>query len=143
MRDDRIRRIVIVGGGTAGWMAAAAFTRVLEGLPDLTVTLIESDEIGTVGVGESTIPQIGLFNTLLGISEPEFVRRTNATYKLGIQFVDWTRLGEDYMHPFSHFGLDMGGVEFQHHWLKSRTLGDATPPGGLFDLRRRGPDGQA
>ena len=119
-----IRRIVIVGGGTAGWMAAAAISRIIGAMPGLSITLVESEAIGTVGVGEATIPQIVQFNRLLGIDEAEFVRETHATYKLGIEFVDWLRPGHSYVHPFGTYGVDMLGIEFQHFWLRGRALGD-------------------
>ena len=127
MNPDAIRRIVVVGGGTAGWMAAAGLARVMGAMPGLSIELVESEEIGTVGVGESTIPQIVLFNAMLGIDEGAFLRETHATYKLGIEFVDWTRLGDRFVHPFGFYGHDMQGVEFHHHWLKGMTLGETAP----------------
>ncbi|MBJ7418135.1 MAG: tryptophan 7-halogenase, partial [Niveispirillum sp.] len=106
--DRRIRRITIVGGGTAGWMSAATFARILG--PDYAeITLVESDEIGIVGVGEATIPQMATFNRMLGIDEDEFLRATKGSFKLGIQFVDWGRKGHTYFHPFGHIGLHMEG----------------------------------
>ena len=119
-----VRKVVIVGGGTAGWMAAAALTRIMGDLPGFSVTLVESEAIGTVGVGEATIPQIIGFNRMLGIDEMQFIRETRATYKLGIEFVDWLRPGHSYVHPFGTFGLDMLGIEFQHFYLRGQQLGE-------------------
>lgn len=126
MTGKPIQSVTIVGGGTAGWMAAAALSRLLSGMPGLSIKLIESEVIGTVGVGEATIPQINSFNALLGIDEHGFVRETHATYKLGIEFVDWTRLGHSYVHPFGSFGLDMYGIEFHHYWHRGLAAGDSS-----------------
>ena len=124
MTPGPVKQVVIVGGGTAGWMAAAALSRIMGELPGFCVTLVESEAIGTVGVGEATIPQIIGFNRLLGIDEMTFMRETCATYKLGIEFVDWLRPGHSYVHPFGSYGIDMLGIEFQHFWIRGRALGD-------------------
>lgn len=120
-------RIVIVGGGSAGWMSAAAFARALHPAR-YRITLIESDEIGTVGVGEATLPHIKMFNELLGLNEAEFMRHTQATFKLGIEFCHWGAAGDRYIHPFGTFGEPWGGVDFQHHWLRARRAGHAVAP---------------
>ncbi|QFT78714.1 tryptophan halogenase family protein [Erythrobacter sp. THAF29] len=114
---DRIRRVVIVGGGTAGWMAAAALSRYFDD-GDRTVTLIESDAIGTVGVGEATIPPIRNFNAMLDIDENEFLRATKGTFKLGIEFVNWGRNGDRYFHPFGGYGQDLHGIAFHQLFLR-------------------------
>ena len=115
-------RVLIVGGGTSGWMAAAALSRVL---PPRTVQirLIESQEIGTVGVGEATVPHIRYFNAKLGFDEADFMANTRATFKLGIEFRNWGRVGEAYIHPFGAFGEDFDGVPFHQHWVRARQAG--------------------
>ena len=123
--DKRLRRIVIAGGGTAGWMAAAAIARTLGRTVDLT--LVESDAIGTIGVGESTIPPLVTYNRLLGINEAEFMRATNAAFKLGILFDDWKDIGETYFHSFGHTGKDHWSAGFQHFWLSARDRGHELP----------------
>jgi len=121
MTPAPLKRILIVGGGTAGWMAAAALVHVTRGT--VSVELVESDAIGTVGVGEATIPPIVLFNQLLGIDEDEFIRETGATYKLGIQFNDWLRKGEGYFHPFGVYGTRIDAASFHQYWLRLNKAG--------------------
>jgi tryptophan halogenase len=118
---ERISKVVIVGGGTAGWMAAAALSRTMGKLLD--IELVESDQIGTVGVGEATIPQIRLLLALLGIDELEFLRNTQGSIKLGIQFNGWSRPGDRYIHAFGAIGRPLAGVPFHHYWLRAKSAG--------------------
>ena len=125
MADDRIR-VVVVGGGTAGWMAAAALSRLLPHHAE--VHLIESEAIGIVGVGEATLPHLRHFNARLGIPEAEFMAETAATVKLGIEFRDWGRPGDSYIHPFGTFGRGRGAPDFHHHWVRLHHAGAGPSP---------------
>ena len=128
MNDNAIRRIVIVGGGTAGWMAAAPLALRLAG-PDkrCEVTLVESPEIGTIGVGEATLPTIRFYNAALGLDQDDFVAKTQASYKLGIEFKDWGHLGNRFFHGFGDFGLALAGLPPHTHWLRLAGAFDQMP----------------
>lgn len=132
--SQAIKKIVIAGGGTAGWMAAAALSRLMGN--DLEITLVESEQIGTVGVGEATIPTLVFFHRLLGIDEAEFLAATQGTYKLGIRFENWRDVGKDYLHAFGVTGKDCWACGFQHFWLRARELGLAGDF-GEYCLERR------
>ena len=118
MSDTRINKMVIVGGGTSGWIAAASLAKFLGNT--VKIVLIESDAIGTVGVGEATIPQIRKLNGTLGLDEAEFIRATKGSFKLGIEFNDWGHLGESYLHTFGDPGIDLSGLKFHHYWLRAQ-----------------------
>ena len=118
-----MRKILIVGGGTAGWMTAALFGKLFQGLYD--IELVESEAIGTVGVGEATIPAIKKYNELVQLDEPEFMRRTQATFKLGVQFVDWWKPGHSYIHGFGFIGQDWEWLRCHHYWLSANQRGRA------------------
>ena len=131
--DQTIKRVVVAGGGTAGWIAAAALAKHLG--PLLEIVLVESDEIGTVGVGEATIPTIRTFHRLLELDEREFLRATQATFKLGIAFENWARDGDRYIHSFGRVGQSIWMGDFQHMWLRGRAAGIADELGAYcFEL---------
>ena len=123
MSDRLIKSIVIVGGGTAGWMCAAALSKVLRGR--YRIVLVESDEIGTVGVGEATIPHIRTFNDLLDLNENDFIRATLGSFKLGIEFVNWGRIGDRYIHGFGRIGQNLWTIGFEQYWQRMHQLGTA------------------
>ena len=125
MADNRIKSVVIVGGGTAGWMAAATLIERFSAQRHTRMTLVESPEIGTVGVGEATVPHIREFLKHLKINEADFIKRTAATFKLAIGFEGWGGEGTQFFHPFSEHGLPLLGTSFQHYWVKARQLGKA------------------
>jgi len=129
---SHLKSIVIVGGGSAGWMTAAALADAVG--QDCAITLIESEAIGTVGVGEATIPPIRNFNRRLGIDEATFVRETQGSFKLGIEFVDWGRQGHRYFHPFGQYGAEFDQVPFYHHWMHEHLAGRTDGPIDDFSM---------
>nr|WP_316747035.1 tryptophan halogenase family protein [Sphingomonas sp. A2-49] len=129
MQTDNRIRVVVVGGGTAGWMTAAALAALVPGAAH--VHLVESAEIGIVGVGEATLPHLRAFVTRLGIDEAAFMAATQATFKLGIEFRDFGAIGDRYIHPFGTYGRPLGGVGFHHYWLR-RNEGAAAAPIGEY-----------
>jgi tryptophan halogenase len=124
--------VIIVGGGTAGWMTAAALVKLLP--RHCSVHLVESEAIGIVGVGEATLPHIRGFNERLGINEAEFMAATRATFKLGIEFRGWGRPGDSYIHPFGTFGSGQGTVDLHHYWSRLSEASDAVPPIGEYSM---------
>jgi tryptophan halogenase len=124
MADTRIQSIVIVGGGTAGWMTAAALAKRFVNNP-VQITLIESPDIGTIGVGEATVPFIKEFLNNLEINEVEFIQATNATYKLAISFDGWKQEGHSFLHPFAGYGARIDNIPFHHFWIKLKQQGKA------------------
>lgn len=116
-----VKKLVIAGGGTAGWMAAALLKKVFG--DTLAIELVESEDIGIIGVGEATIPPIQIFNQYLGLDEKEFLRETHATIKLAIKFENWRVQGESYYHTFGAPGATLGVTNFQHYWLRAKELG--------------------
>ncbi len=121
MNSEGIKKVVIAGGGTAGWMVAALLSKTMGKVLD--ISLIESDEIGTVGVGEATIPPLVQYNQLCQINEKEFMAAVQATFKLGISFENWRDVNEDYIHSFGNTGTDHWSAGFQHIWLTGKRKG--------------------
>ncbi|MDZ4307836.1 tryptophan halogenase family protein [Allopontixanthobacter sp.] len=121
---QRLQSLLIVGGGSAGWMAAALLSHLFQGL--YRIKLVESEDIGTVGVGEATIPAIKKFNELLELDEANFMRLTQGTFKLGIQFNNWDRIGSSYIHGFGVIGQDLGWLRCHQYWLKMKLENQAS-----------------
>ena len=121
MTVKNVTKVVVVGGGTAGWMAAASLSKLIG--PNIRVCVVESDEIGTVGVGEATIPTMMTLHQLLKIDEREFMAAVQGTFKLGINFENWNKLGDSYMHAFGRTGQDCWAGGFQHFWSRGKELG--------------------
>jgi tryptophan halogenase len=122
--EDHLKQILIVGGGSSGWMAAALFAQLFQGL--YKIRLVESDDIGTIGVGEATIPAIKRYNELLNLDEAEFMKTTQGSFKLGIQFNDWLNIGSSYIHGFGVIGKDLEWLRCHHYWLKVQKQGGAS-----------------
>ena len=136
MKASPITSVAIIGGGTAGWMSAAALVRMLDA-SKVSVTLIESDAISTVGVGEATIPNFTEFNQVLGLDEREMMAQANATFKLGIEFTGWGRAGESYLHPFSPHGFSFDGIPFHQYWKRMQESDPKTLPIDQYCLSTR------
>lgn len=135
MAGSPVLRVVIVGGGTSGWMTAAALTRLL---PErCSVHLVESEAIGVIGVGEATLPHIRGFIEKLGLREADFMAWTRGTFKLGIEFRDWGKIGDSYVHPFGTFGRGKGDLDFHHYWTRLRLAGASVPPLEAFSYACR------
>ena len=147
MNQNPIKSILVVGGGSAGWMAASGLAQALA--KDVSIALVESEEIGTVGVGEATIPPLKNFNRRLRLNEAEFVKATAGSFKLGIEFVNWGRLGHTYFHPFGVIGRNFDLVAVDQHWIKLKLEGKAPPleelmmAWGLASRGRMGPINRA
>jgi len=132
--DNRIKEILIVGGGTAGWMTAALLNRFLP--PDkCRITLVESADIGTIGVGEATVPPLVAYLKALGVNEDEFMRHTHASYKLGVKFINWHRGNEELWHPFGQIGGTIDHVQVFHHWVKARLEGSDSSSYDSYSLQ--------
>ena len=121
MESPSVKKVVIAGGGTAGWMTAAGLSKILG--KGLEIELVESDEIGTVGVGEATIPTLLFYNNMLGVSEKDFLNATHGTFKLGIKFENWRDVGKDYLHAFGSTGKNFWAAGFHNFWMKGQELG--------------------